>query len=129
MCGITSLSQDSASLQRLFPYLLPGAQSEDAGTCDQRWGCSHSLLRTEDEAEGWQGVEAGRGLCPQHEHISSGDRKNDLGNPLAGKCLYYQVLSREISWYRALSQCRQGEDRTSSWQSQWYLLALSINDT
>lgn len=52
-------------------------------------GAAHTVCI--EGAEGWHRVKAGRGLCPQHEHIFSGDRKNGLDNVMAGKCLYYQV--------------------------------------
>lgn len=93
-CGIISLSQDPTSLQHLFLYLFASRstalRSQGSGLCDEQWGCTCCL---QEGAEGRHGVKAGRGLCPQHEHIFSGDRKNGLENVMAGKCLYYQVSS------------------------------------
>lgn len=68
-------------------------RSQDGRLCDKQWGCTYSLQWMEDGAEGWHGVKAGS--FPQHEHIFSGDRKNDLGSVMACKCLYYQGVSPE----------------------------------
>lgn len=75
----------------LFASRSTVLRSQGSRLCDEQWGSAYCLKRTEEGAGGWHGVKAGRGLCPQHERIFSGDRKNDLGDVMAGKCLYYQV--------------------------------------
>lgn len=48
----------------------------------------------EDGVEGWYGVKVGSFF--QYEYIFLGDRKNDFGSVMVGKCLYYQGVSLEF---------------------------------